>query len=176
MFTTTSLKALKSMFKFQYGFTLIELMIVIAIIGILGSMAIPTYQDFIIRAQINEAMTLSEGVKKSITNYYVTQQKFPSDNQTAGVPKSDHLIGNFVTRVQVENGAIHVTLGNRINAHVKGKVLSLRPATVTANPSSPISWLCGYAEPVNGMTAMGENHTTVPSLYLSPACRAWKEN
>jgi len=164
------------MFKFQRGFTLIELMIVIAIIGILGSMAIPTYQDFIIRAQINEAMTLSEGVKKSITDYYVANQSFPSDNQTVGVPKPAHLIGNFVTGVQVKNGAIHVTLGNRINAHVKGKVLSLRPATVTANPSSPISWLCGYAEPVNGMGAIGENHTTVPSLYLSPACRAWKEN
>jgi type IV pilus assembly protein PilA len=52
----------------------------------------------------------------------------------------------------------------------------LRPAIVTANPNSPISWLCGYAEPVNGMSAIGKNHTTVPSLYLSPACRVWKEN
>lgn len=164
------------MFKFQSGFTLIELMIVVAIIGILGSMAIPTYQDYIIRAQIHEAMNLSEGVKKSITDYYVANQRFPTDNTMAGVPKSAHLIGNFVTGIQVKEGAIHITLGHRINAHVKGKVLSLRPSTVTANPSSPISWLCGYAEPVNGMTANGENNTTVPSLYLSPACRTWKTN
>jgi len=162
------------MYQFQSGFTLIELMIVVAIIGILGSMAIPTYQDYIIRAQIHEAINLSEGVKKSITDYYVTNQRFPTDNTMAGVPQSAHLIGNFVTGIQVKEGAIHITLGNRINAHVKDKVLSLRPSTVTANPSSPISWLCGYAEPVNGMDANGENNTTVPSLYLSPACRTWK--
>jgi len=164
------------MFKFPQGFTLIELMIVVAIIGILGSMAIPTYQDYIIRAQIHEAMNLSDGVKKSITDYYVANQRFPTNNKMAGVPKPVHLIGNFVTGIQVKEGAIHITLGNRINAHVEGKVLSLRPATVAANPGSPISWVCGYAEPVNGMTAIGENNTTVPSLYLSLGCRAWKEN
>ncbi len=164
------------MLKLKQGFTLIELMIVVAIISILGSMAIPTYQDFIIRAQITEAMNLADGVKKAITHYYVANQTFPKDNQTAGVPKPEHLIGNFVTGLEIKDGAIHVTLGNRINAHVEGKVLSLRPATVIENPSSPMSWLCGYAEPVNGMTAIGYNDTSVPSLYLSPACRAWKES
>jgi len=149
-------------------------MIVIAIISILATMALPTYQDIIIRAQIKEAMELSEGIKKSIHQYYEIQQKFPVDNSSAQVPKSTHLIGNFVTGIEVQNGAIHISLGNRINAHVKGKILSLYPAIVTENPSSPISWLCGYAEAVDGMTTIGENHTTVPSLYLSPACRTWK--
>jgi type IV pilus assembly protein PilA len=160
--------------RFQSGFTLIELMIVVAIIGIIGSMAIPTYQDFIIRAQVKEAMNLSDSVKKAITHYYVTNQSFPEDNQAAGVPKPEHLIGNFVTKVTVEKGAIHITLGHRINAHVNNKTLTLRPAIVTANPTSPISWLCGYAEPVDGMTAIGSDKTEVPSLYLSQACRAWK--
>ncbi len=164
------------MAKLSQGFTLIELMIVVAIIGILGSMALPTYQDFIIRAQVEEAMNLTAGVKKSINNYYLANQTFPTDNQMAGVPKPEHLIGNFVTGVQVKDGAIHITLGNRINAHVNNKVLSLRPAIVTANPSSPIAWLCGYAEPVTGMTAIGENNTTVPGLYISLDCRTWKES
>jgi type IV pilus assembly protein PilA len=176
MLSVKYLQGTQPMLKLKQGFTLIELMIVVAIIGILGSMAIPTYQDFIIRAQITEAMNLADGVKKAITHFYVANQTFPMDNQAAGVPHPEHLIGNFVTGVKVENGAIHVTLGNRINAHVEGNVLSLRPAFVTENPSSPMSWLCGFAEPVDGMTAVGDNYTSVPSLYLSPACRAWKDS
>ncbi|MFK5969364.1 MAG: pilin [Candidatus Marithrix sp.] len=164
------------MLKLQQGFTLIELMIVVAIIGILGSMALPTYQDFIIRAQVAEAMNLTASIKKSINNYYIANQAFPTNNQIAGVPKPEHLIGNFVTGIEVKNGVIHIDLGNRINAQVNDKVLSLQPAIVTANPSSPIAWLCGYAEPVNGMTAVGKNHTTIPSLYVSLDCRSWKES
>ncbi len=159
---------------FKQGFTLIELMIVIAIISIMATMALPTYQDFIIRTQIKEAMAISDGIKKSIRDYYNIHHTFPVDNSTAQVPKPRHLIGNFVTGIEVQDGAIHISLGNRINAHAIGKILSLRPAIVTDNPSSPISWLCGYAEPVDGMEVIGENQTTVPSLYLSPACRAWK--
>jgi type IV pilus assembly protein PilA len=162
------------MSKSKQGFTLIELMIVIAIIGILATMSIPTNYNALVKVQMTEGLNLAEGVKKAVTEYYVTHQTFPENNQVAGVPLPEHLIGNFVKGIRVEKGAIHVELGHRIHNHLKGRVLTLRPAIVTANPTSPISWLCGYAEPVEGMTAQGENHTTVPVLYLSFDCRAWK--
>ena len=157
------------------GFTLIELMIVIAIIGILSTMAIPTYQDYIIRGQIAEANKMVEGVKQSVTEYYSSHHKFPADNHSAGVPDPRHMIGNYVTSVMVENGAIHITLGNRINALAKGKVLSWRPASVDGNRTSPIAWLCGFAQPVTGMSSPSENKTTLPGTYLDPSCRSWQE-
>ncbi len=156
------------------GFTLIELMIVIAIIGILSTMAIPTYQDYIIRGQIAEANAMVDGVKRSVTDYYTVHRKFPADNKSAGIPQPQHMIGNYVTSVTVENGAIHIALGNRINALAKDKVLSWRPASVDGSRSSPISWLCGFAQPVTGMSSQADNKTTLPGTYLDPSCRSWQ--
>lgn len=156
------------------GFTLIELMIVVAIIGILGTMVVPTYQDFIVRSQIAEAIQLSDGVKRQISTYYTENKHFPQNNAQAGVPEAQHLIGNYVTSITVEQGAIHIQLGNRINAQVKDKLLSLQPAIVEANPDSPISWTCGYAQAVDGMRTQGENKTNIPAPYLQLNCRKWK--
>jgi type IV pilus assembly protein PilA len=156
------------------GFTLIELMIVVAIIGIMSVMAVPTFHQYVVRTQVTEALELTESIKKAVTGYYTAQKQFPADNQAAGVPLPEHLIGNFTSRVEVENGAIHITLGNRINARLENKILTLRPVYVTANTTSPISWVCGYAEAADGMTAQGENRTNVSPFYLSIKCRAWK--
>ncbi len=155
------------------GFTLIELMIVVAIIGILSTIALPTFQDRVIRAQIEEALSLSEGVKSAVTEFYAVNRRFPADNAEAGVPRPEFLMGNYVTNVEVRDGAIYVVLGNRINAHVDGKVLTLRPARVVGSPESPMSWLCGYAEPVKGMEARTLNLTDVPDSMLPYACRPW---
>lgn len=153
------------------GFTLIELMIVVAIIGILASVALPAYQVYVQRSEVVEALSMAGTIRENVTNYYVEELEFPASNQAAGVPEADFLIGNRITGVVVESGAIHVTMGNKASAPLQGKVLSFRPATVIGSPKSPIAWLCGYDEPVNGMQAIGSNKTDLEKEFLPAACR-----
>ena len=153
------------------GFTLIELMIVVAIIGILAAIAIPAYQDYTIRAQVVESFSISGELKLSIKDYYKNRGTFPTDNESAGVPAAEHLIGNYVTRVDVVDGAMHVEFGNYVNSNISGKVLTIRPQIVSANPTSPISWACGYHVPPDGMEAVGEDRTNVENRFLPSACR-----
>ncbi len=158
----------------QRAFTLIEMMIVVAMIGIMATMALPTYHDRVIRTQIEEALALSDIAKQAVTEYFEQTQRFPRDNLQAMIPPPEKLIGNFVKGIQIQDGAIHVTLGHRVNAHVNDKVVTLRPATVDGSLQSPISWLCGYAQPVSGMTGAGSNRTSVPENYLPLPCRHWR--
>lgn len=157
--------------KNPQGFTLIELMIVIAIIGILAATALPAYQDYTIRAQVVEGLSLVGEVKPSIRDYYKNRGRFPEDNEMAGAPAPEHLIGNYVKGVEVENGAMHVTFGHFANQQLADQVLTIRPAYVTANPASPIAWTCGTSVAPPGMTAAGENRTDVLNQYLPSACR-----
>lgn len=155
----------------HHGFTLIELMVVVAIIGILSAIALPSYQDYTIRAQLAESLTLTGELKQRIHEQYRARGRFPASNVAGGLPRPEQLIGNYVRRVEVIDGALHVELGNRINALLDGQVLSLRPMVVTGSPESPVSWTCGHAEPPAGMEAIGENRTTVDDRFLPPACR-----
>lgn len=153
------------------GFTLIELMVVVSIIGILASIAMPQYQVYIHRSEITEALGMAANIREDVTAYYVETLEFPTDNKQAGIPDPSKLIANRITGVEVNGGAIHVTLGNKIAKPLRGKILTFRPATVDGSPTSPISWLCGYDEPVNGMSAVGSNKTSVSEEYLPAACR-----
>ncbi|MDH3620685.1 MAG: pilin [Gammaproteobacteria bacterium] len=153
------------------GFTLIELMIVVAIIGILASIAIPAYQDYTIRAQVTESFSITGELKLSIKEYYKEHGRFPANNFVAGVPAKNHLIGNYVTEVEVVDGAMHVTLGNYSNGHLHGQQLTIRPMFVSESPTSPISWTCGYREPPEGMETVGEDRTTLENKHLPGACR-----
>lgn len=153
------------------GFTLIELMIVIAIIGILASVALPSYQVYVQRSEVVEALSMASTIRENVTKYYVEKLDFPADNQMAGVPQPNFLIGNRITGVIVESGAIHVTLGNKASKPLQGKVLTFRPATVVGSPQSPIAWLCGYDKPVPGMQAVGSNRTDLDNAFLPAACR-----
>ncbi len=153
------------------GFTLIELMIVVAIIGILASIAIPAYQDYTIRAQVVESFSITNELKLSIRDFYKSSGRFPADNEEAGVPAVEHLIGNFVTGVEVVDGAMHVTFGNYVNGNLMDETITIRPMYVTDSPTSPISWVCGYRVPPNGMSAAGEDRTTLDTRHMPAACR-----
>ena len=154
------------------GFTLIELMIVVSIIGILAAIAIPAYQDYTIRAQVVEAFSLASEIKPSIQEYRKVHGRMPANNDAAGVPEPQHLIGNFITRIEVDDGAIHMEFGNLANANLQGGVLTLQPLVVEGSPASPMSWRCGKRTIPNGMVAVGENRTTVSNKFLPSPCRS----
>ncbi|ENX7625117.1 pilin, partial [Neisseria gonorrhoeae] len=91
----------------QKGFTLIELMIVIAIVGILAAVALPAYQDYTARAQVSEAILLAEGQKSAVTEYYLNHGKWPENNDSAGVASTPTDIkGKYVKQVEVKNGVV----------------------------------------------------------------------
>ena len=154
------------------GFTLIELMVVVAIIAILAMLAVPSMTQRIARDQIVEAMKLADIAKAPIVASWAATRTLPADNAAAGLPAADKIVGNQVSSVVVEGGAIHVTFGNRANSAIQGKTLSLRPAVVDDAPIVPIAWVCGHAAAANKMSAKGANRTTVPVELLPLNCKA----
>lgn len=152
------------------GFTLIELMVVIAMIGILASVALPQYSKYIQRSELVDPLAMAAAIREDITVFYLEQGHFPANNEQAGVPARDFLIGNRVTGIEVENGAIHIYLGNKASTPLHNTILTFRPAVVTGSPTSPIAWLCGFDQPVKGMQAVGENKTSVPKDILPSSC------
>lgn len=154
------------------GFTLIELMIVVAIIGILASIAIPAYQNYTLRAQTAEAFSLSSFAKPKIIDYYHRYGHFPADNQAAGLPSASSIIGHYVGSVRVDHGAIDVRFRDKnINRVLQGQVVTIRPLLVKGSPRSPIAWSCANAGAPSGMTLVGDNRTTLKAKYLPSSCR-----
>ncbi|HEZ0067167.1 TPA: pilin, partial [Neisseria meningitidis] len=104
----------------QKGFTLIELMIVIAIVGILAAVALPAYQDYTARAQVSEAILLAEGQKSAVTEYYLNHGIWPGDNTSAGVASSTDIKGKYVQKVEVKNGVVTATMASsNVNNEIK---------------------------------------------------------
>jgi type IV pilus assembly protein PilA len=153
------------------GFTLIELMIVVAIIAIFSTLAIPSSLDRVIRAQVSEGIGLSEFVRQQVQAYYSKNKRMPRDNAAAGVPDAASIVGNYVSGVQVADGAVLITFGNRSNKFLAGKKLALRPAVVESHPVVPIAWVCGNASVPDKMKVLGANATDLPGSHLPIDCR-----
>ncbi|HEZ4840662.1 TPA: pilin [Neisseria meningitidis] len=124
----------------QKGFTLIELMIVIAIVGILAAVALPAYQDYTARAQVSEAILLAEGQKSAVTEYYLNHGTWPKNNTSAGVASSSTIKGKYVQSVEVKNGVVTATMASsNVNNEIKGKKLSLW----AKRQDGSVKWFCG---------------------------------
>jgi type IV pilus assembly protein PilA len=139
--------------KKQQGFTLIELMIVVAIIGILAAIAIPAYQDYTIRAQVSEGLNLAGGAKAAVSEYTMDSGLFPSDNNQAGMSAAGTINGKYVVSVTNGTGLVTVLYGNSAHTTLATNTLLLSAATSAGS----VQWIC--------------RSDTIADKHLPAACR-----
>ncbi|MDK4534422.1 pilin [Kingella kingae] len=120
------------------GFTLIELMIVIAIVGILAALALPTYQDFSVRSRVAEGLSLAGGAKTSVAEYYASHNQFPANNVTAGLATANQIKGSSVDSLTVVDGVITVVFNNKVAAAGKNSLV----LTPSVAKEGSITWDC----------------------------------
>jgi len=153
------------------GFTLIELMVVIAVVAILALIALPSYIDKLARGQIAEALPLADVAKLPVGVAWNLGAALPADNAAAGLPAADRIVNTLVSSVAVEDGAIHMRFGNNAHRALKGKTLTLRPAVVEDERVVPVAWLCAKAAVPDKMSVKGVDRTDVPVGLLPMRCR-----
>ena len=154
------------------GFTVMEMLVVLAIIAIIATLAVPRYIGSVAKDQVVESLKLVEQLEVAVERYQRETGSLPPRNKDAGIPEPDKLPGNYVERIELKDGAFHIYFGNKAVGALQGKILSVRALTVPGSPSSPISWLCGYSVEPKLMTAAGENRSSVQPPGLLPfACR-----
>jgi type IV pilus assembly protein PilA len=159
--------------QMQKGFTLIELMIVVAIIGILAAIAIPAYQDYTIRSQVSEGLTLAGAAKAAVAESFSQTGAAPANRVVAGMSNnSTDTSGKYVSAVQVTNGTIIITYGNEANAKITAAGSNNLTLVPYQTPDSSVAWRCGRANAPAGTNILGSDlNTTVDVRYLPKACR-----
>jgi type IV pilus assembly protein PilA len=138
----------------QQGFTLIELMIVVAIVGTLAAIAIPAYQGYTIRAQVSEGLGLSSPFKPAVVEFFNNNGSFPADNSAAGLEAPGEYAGKYVSSVSISGDVVSIQYGNSANARITGRTVTL---TAIDNLGS-MSWDCSSGG-------------VIPDKYLPSVCR-----
>jgi type IV pilus assembly protein PilA len=163
----------------QKGFTLIELMIVVAIIGILAAIAIPAYQDYTIRAQVSEGLTLASDIKAGVAEYMAQTGSWPLTLAEAGLGSAAALTdkaGRYVESIDVTTGTIQIVYGKDVNAKINNKQLAIQPYV---NPNGDVVWRCGAADapdlaesdPGDGTDSVAGT-TDLSDKHMPASCRA----
>jgi len=155
----------------ERGFTLIEMLVVLAVIAILSMLALPSSNGRAVQLMIVETLGLMGPFQKKIAENYSLTGSFPVNNENAKIPVAENILGNYLVAAEVESGAIHLRLGQKMPPALHGQLLSLRPVYVVNSPASPVSWVCGFDSVPVGMLAAGVNRTNVELQNLPLRCR-----